>query len=406
MKTGRVHRSAPGLAVACTAALICVTAAANPTGPTVVNGAVNFNTTGNTLTVTNSPNSIINWQGFSISTSELTHFLQQSAASAVLNRVVGVNPSSILGALQSNGRVFLVNPNGIVFGAGSQVDVAGLVATTLNITDANFLVGTHQYTAGASAGSLVIDGAIVAQNGVYVIAPNITISGSVTSTQGTVVLAAGQTVNITESAIGNASSVVTTGNGMETISLTGGSGGSIISGENLFIQVPPGGNVTTDFGDPDVGVNCCGSSGVITNASLNSQVSLSLGNSLVVSGGNLNVSGGSTANFSATGGAITATGGAITITGGATTTTGGAVTITGGATTTTGGAVTLSAAGASAIRGASPERGQAGGAITVSGLGTGSGGQPPFIFGDTSNMKVVETRDATGNITGWSLASQ
>src|SRR5574340_1636351 len=90
---------------------------ANPIGPTVVNGQASFAPAGKPLTVTNTPGNIINWQGFSIGANEITRFAQQSASYAVLNRVISNNPSSILGALQSNGRVFLVNPNGIVFGA-------------------------------------------------------------------------------------------------------------------------------------------------------------------------------------------------------------------------------------------------------------------------------------------------
>ena len=70
---------------------------------------------------------------FSIGAGELARFVQPSAASAILNRVTGGDPSSILGQLQSNGRVFLVNPSGIVFGPGAVIDAAGLVASTLNI---------------------------------------------------------------------------------------------------------------------------------------------------------------------------------------------------------------------------------------------------------------------------------
>ena len=99
-------------------------ALANPTAPTVVNGTASFATAGNILNITNSHNAIINWGSFSIGINELTKFIQPSALSAVLNRVTGQDPSAILGALQSNGRVFLVNPNGIVFGAGAQIDVA------------------------------------------------------------------------------------------------------------------------------------------------------------------------------------------------------------------------------------------------------------------------------------------
>ena len=89
-----------------------------PGGQQVVNGQATFNTQGNSLTITNSPNSIINWQGFSISSNEAVRFIQQSSSSAVLNRVIGQDPSRILGLLQSNGRVFLINPNGIPFRPG------------------------------------------------------------------------------------------------------------------------------------------------------------------------------------------------------------------------------------------------------------------------------------------------
>ena len=134
-----IRRSLIAAAVACCFEPSVVHA--NPVGPTVTHGQASFAGQGATLTVTNSPGSIINWQGFSIGAGETTRFVQQSAASAVLNRVVGADPSSILGALQSNGRVFLVNPNGIIFGAGAQIDTAGLVASTLNIMDADFLMG-------------------------------------------------------------------------------------------------------------------------------------------------------------------------------------------------------------------------------------------------------------------------
>ncbi|HXZ97392.1 MAG TPA: filamentous hemagglutinin N-terminal domain-containing protein, partial [Burkholderiales bacterium] len=85
---------------------------ANPVGPTVVNGSASFSTQGNLFTVTNTPGAILNWQSFSIAQGEITRFVQQSPLSAVLNRVIGIDPSSILGVLQSNGRVFLINPNG------------------------------------------------------------------------------------------------------------------------------------------------------------------------------------------------------------------------------------------------------------------------------------------------------
>src|SRR3990172_2393755 len=101
-----------------------------PAGQQVVNGQASFITQGNNLTITNSPNSIINWQGFSINNNEAVRFIQQCGSSSVLNRVIGQDPSRILGLLQSNGRVFLINPNGILFGQGARIDVNGFFAST------------------------------------------------------------------------------------------------------------------------------------------------------------------------------------------------------------------------------------------------------------------------------------
>jgi filamentous hemagglutinin family protein len=171
---------------------------ANPTAPTVVHGSAAFQQSGNLLQITNSPNAIINWGSFSIAAHEVTRFVQQSQASSVLNRVVGQDPSSILGALQSNGRVFLINPNGILFGAGAQIDVAGLVASTLSLSNADFLAGRLNFTEVSGAGSIVNQGNITTQSGgqVYLVAPDITNSGIITSPQGEVVLAAGKSVEL------------------------------------------------------------------------------------------------------------------------------------------------------------------------------------------------------------------
>jgi len=178
------------------------TALANPTAPTVVNGQVSVIQNGNLLQITNSPSSIINWQSFSIGANEITRFIQQSQASAVLNRVTGaagaIDPSVILGALQSNGRVFLVNPSGIVFGAGAQVDVAGLVATSLNLSNADFLAGRLKFGEMPGAGAIVNQGNLTARPGgeVYLVGPAVTNSGIITSPNGDVVLAAGNSVEL------------------------------------------------------------------------------------------------------------------------------------------------------------------------------------------------------------------
>lgn len=171
---------------------------ANPIGADVVNGTVSMAQQGNALNITNSPGAIINWQSFSIGVSEATRFIQQSAASGVLNRVTGVDPSSILGTLQSNGRVFLINPNGVLFGAGAQVDVAGLVVSTLNLSNADFLAGRYNFTANANAGGIENQGSITALPGgqIYLVAPDINNSGAISSVNGDILLAAGNSVEL------------------------------------------------------------------------------------------------------------------------------------------------------------------------------------------------------------------
>ncbi|MBU1775908.1 MAG: filamentous hemagglutinin N-terminal domain-containing protein, partial [Gammaproteobacteria bacterium] len=193
------HRFKPlVIALACCFAF---NAQANPNGGVVVHGAAGFNTAGNTLTVTNTPGTIINWQGFSINAGEVTRFAQQSAASTVLNRVVTNNPSVILGSLQSNGQVYLVNANGILFGAGSTVDVAGLVATSLNLSDADFLAGRHNFTDAAGAQNISNAGNLNAQQGgqIYLIAPNVENTGIITAPNGEILLAAGHSVELVNS---------------------------------------------------------------------------------------------------------------------------------------------------------------------------------------------------------------
>lgn len=188
------------IALAVASCFAAPVALANPTGASVAAGQVSVRQQGNLLQITNSPNAIINWQSFSIGANEVTRFVQGSAASAVLNRVVGQDPSSILGALQSNGRVFLINPNGIVFGASAQVDVAGLVASSLNLSDADFLRGKLKFADTVGAGTIANEGAIATPSGgqVYLVGASVENRGLIKSPQGEVVLAAGKRVELVD----------------------------------------------------------------------------------------------------------------------------------------------------------------------------------------------------------------
>ena len=128
-----------------------------PSGMNPVAGQVTARTVGSTLTVNNSPNAIINWNTFSIGTGNAVRFEQANAASQVLNRVTGNDPSAILGSLSSNGRVWLLNPNGVLFGQSARIDVAGLVTSTLNLNNADWLAGNFRFTQGPGAPAAIVN---------------------------------------------------------------------------------------------------------------------------------------------------------------------------------------------------------------------------------------------------------
>ncbi|MGK5019241.1 YDG domain-containing protein [Janthinobacterium sp. LB2P10] len=175
-------------------------AQANPASPQLVHGQATFSQQGNVLSITNTPNTIINWQSFSIHAGEITRFIQQNGTSAVLNRITGQDPSKILGALESNGKVFLINPNGIVFGQGAKVDVNALLASSLGMSNDDFLSGKGQFTAGSVAGGVSNAGVINAGKGgqVLLIAPNVENTGIITAPNGEVILAAGHSVQLAD----------------------------------------------------------------------------------------------------------------------------------------------------------------------------------------------------------------
>ena len=169
-----------------------------PTGGQVVAGQAGIVQTGNQTTITqNSALAIINWQSFSIGANQGVQFVQPGASSIALNRVVGADPSVIMGSLTSNGQVFLINPNGVLFGNGSSVSVGGLVATTMGLADADFLAGRHRFT-GAGSGDVVNQGNLQANGGGYValMGRSVRNDGVISARLGSVALAAGEAVTL------------------------------------------------------------------------------------------------------------------------------------------------------------------------------------------------------------------
>lgn len=164
---------------------------------TVTAGAANISNGTGSITINQStPSTAINWLSFNIGAGESVRFNQPNSSAVALNRVLGADPSSILGSLNANGKVFLVNPNGVLFGQGAVVNVGGLVASTLNITDADFMRGNYQFS-GSGDGAVTNQGSIHADGGyVALLGANVSNTGVISAQLGTVAMAAGTAMTL------------------------------------------------------------------------------------------------------------------------------------------------------------------------------------------------------------------
>lgn len=171
-----------------------------PTGQQVVAGQVSINTPSATqMNINqNTQKAIVNWNGFSINANEAVNIQQPNVSSILLNRVVGMDASVIQGQLNANGQVYLVNPNGVLFSHSSSVDVGGLIASTHNISNADFLNGNNHFSQDGATGSVNNQGIIKVPTGgtVALIGVQVSNSGTIETPQGSAILAAGKTVDL------------------------------------------------------------------------------------------------------------------------------------------------------------------------------------------------------------------
>ncbi len=156
---------------------------------------------GNSLSVNQKVDKLIaNWDSFSVAAGERVIFNQPSSSSIALNRVIGTKASDIQGRIDANGQVFLVNPNGVLFGRGAQVNVGGLVASTLDITDAEFNGNSSRYrfTGPSTNGVLNQGGAITAAEGgsIALLGAQVDNRGTVLAQMGGVGLGAGSDLTL------------------------------------------------------------------------------------------------------------------------------------------------------------------------------------------------------------------
>ena len=180
--------------------VICGTslAYAQPVGGVVSAGNANISTLPGNMTIQqNSQNVAINWQSFNINRGESVNFVQPNSSSIALNRVLGSDVSSIMGNLSANGKVFLINPNGVLFGKTASVNVGGLVASTLNISDADFMANNYKFS-GKETGTVLNQGSINTTDGGYValLGANVSNQGVIAAKLGTVALAAGKAMTL------------------------------------------------------------------------------------------------------------------------------------------------------------------------------------------------------------------
>ncbi|MBP0712274.1 GLUG motif-containing protein [Burkholderia sola] len=199
------RRAKPGSAKRAAAAIsllgfTALPAFALPTGENITAGKADIirDNDGKSMSINQHTDKLItNWNDFSIAGNERVAFHQPGKQSIALNRVVGNNGSQIHGQLDANGKVFLVNPNGVLFGSGAQINVGGLVASTRNIADADFLAGNYRFS-GNSTASIVNDGHITAADGgsVALLGARVSNNGVIQAKMGRIALGAGDTFKV------------------------------------------------------------------------------------------------------------------------------------------------------------------------------------------------------------------
>lgn len=206
-----------------------------------------------------------------------------------LFRSTGNSATNIMGGLTSNGNLFLINQNGVLFGQGAQVNVGGLVASTMNINDADFLSGHYQFNANGSNGNVTNLGTLKVSDGGYLVllGKHVTNNGTLTANNGSVVMGAA------DSAI-----LDFYGNGLVKANL---------SGDALEAVVTQSGNIQADGGAVQLTTNSRSSAVNVSG--------LVQANSLVERNGIISLSGGDNAKV-AVSGTLMAAGNKVGTTGG------------------------------------------------------------------------------------------
>ena len=272
-------------------------------------GTATITSSGTTETINQSTQkAVIDWGSFNIAPNETTKFNQPNSSSTTLNRVNAGNPSQILGTLDANGNVILINPNGVFFGKGSQVDVNGLVATTANISSQNFMQGNLNFNLPGNPNAQVINqGTITASQAglIGLVAPDVENSGVLNAKLGRVMLGSGDRFSVDlygdglinvgvsgavkQQVIQNSGAINAVGG---TIQLTAAAGRNLV---NSLISVPGKLNApAAGMQDGEIIISAAGSNGTSKTGSSTVNVSGTLnasGYGAGQTGGTVNVTG-------------------------------------------------------------------------------------------------------------------
>ncbi|MBU3605138.1 filamentous hemagglutinin N-terminal domain-containing protein, partial [Polynucleobacter sp. MWH-Creno-3A4] len=176
-----------------------------PTNGQVVagNATISQSQTATTATMNvnqTSQRAVINWDSFNVGKNATVNFNQPNASAVTLNRITSATPTMIEGAVRANGQVIFVNPNGVTFARGSQVDAAGVVATTMNISNKDFMEGKSTFKDNGT-GAVINEGKIKTNvDGGYIalLAPEVRNDGYLIARKGsgTVAMASGEQITL------------------------------------------------------------------------------------------------------------------------------------------------------------------------------------------------------------------
>lgn len=256
-----------------------------PENPNVAAGAAQFDYAANQLTIQQNTNQLVtNWSTFNIGRDAAVQFIQPNSAATALNRVNSNDPSYIFGSLSANGRVILINPNGVMFANGARVDVDSLITSTLQLTDQNFLNNIFTFEKGAAAGSILNQGDLNAYRGglVALVAPVVNNEGNIRSDAGTVGLFSGDKV-----------SLALDGNRLVRYTIDQGTLSSLIENKGA-IQAAEGVVILSAKGVEQVGRSVVNNSGLIAATGITE-----VGGKILLEGDEVNVA--STAKIDASG---------------------------------------------------------------------------------------------------------